>query len=104
MDTIMKEKKRTKTLKEHEVYHADRIHRNCIRVGRNESYAHANKKFDICWEFLQLEQAFITEPKIRSKGRRYDILNLDTGDIVEIESDKSVKKKDADIIIYLEDD
>lgn len=94
------EKKRWKT--RHKLEEDSRYPDNCIHIGRNESYKHAKKKLKIAWELIQDDKKIVTEAKAKNKNRIYDIICLDTGNIYEIESDKSVEKKDADFTIYLD--
>lgn len=65
---------------------------NCVRFGKNESYEHAKKKFDKCWELSQLGYNFVTEAKNKYMDRKYDIICLETGEIWEFEKDHKIKK------------
>ena len=58
-------------------------HRNCIRLGKNNTKEHEMKKVEICWELLKLNQEFITEA-VFTNGKRADIFILDTGVAIEV--------------------
>lgn len=97
--TKKEEKKKWETRKK--LKQQERTHGSCIRVGKNESYEHAKKKFELCWELIQQGYTPVTEAKSKKGERRYDIIVLETGNIYEIESDPDIEKPDADYTIHI---
>lgn len=82
-----------------------RIKRNAVFISTANSLKHELKKLEICYELKKAGKEFITEAEKNSrKGeakRRVDIVDLVTGDIIEVETNKRIKKKDATFTIYI---
>lgn len=71
---------------------------NVVKIGANESKAHALKKCEVCHALLKLKRFFYTEAVFKS-GHRADVFDLDAGcayEIVESESEESIIKKKED--------
>ena len=80
--------------------HTSKIHRGCIRINTGNTYAHELKKFEECWRLSEEGKEYITEAVVEDTKRRYDILVLDTGEIIEIETDPKIiseKRKGKDV-------
>ncbi len=72
-----------------------RINRNKLAWGLNETTEHARKKFEICSELKKLGKEFVTEVRFRNGGRA-DIFVLDEPLALEIlnsETEKSILNK-----------
>ena len=68
---------------------------NEIRLGKNESPEHRDKKLEICIDLIKQNKSFITEAIFVSGGRA-DILVLDDFKVIEIvktETNKSIEYK-----------
>ena len=77
--------------------------RNVIYISTANSLKHELKKLELCYALKKEGIEYITEAERIKKGeakRRIDIVNLVTGDEIEIETDKKVKKEGA-ITIYI---
>ena len=65
---------------------------------------HELKKAEICWTIKKAGQHFLTEAERNKKKdmpiRRVDVVNLSTGDEIEIECNHKIKKPGA-ITIYI---
>lgn len=72
-----------------------RIHTGCVRIHPTESLKHFMAKCKDCWEAYQLKEAFLTEAWTMDRKRRFDFVNLATGEIREYETDSKVNKKGA---------
>lgn len=78
-----------------------RIKRNVIylRTGQAGSKRHEMKKCEICYDLQREGIPFITESvrnkKENGKDRRVDIVNLVTGDEIEIETNHTIKKSNC---------
>ena len=83
--------------------HSSKIHRNCIRINTGNTYAHELKKFEECWRLATEGKEYITEAVVEGTKRRYDILVLDTGEIIEIETDPKIisEKRKGENVTYL---
>lgn len=72
--------------------------KNAIYISAANGPIHEHKKLDICLEFRKLGIDYITEA-VRNKkdkngkSRRVDIVNLNTGDEIEIETDPKRAKR-----------
>lgn len=75
--------------------------KNAIFLNSSNNFSHEEMKFKICYEFLSSGISFITEAARntkdkRKKEKRVDIINLITGDEVEIinkhETDFEIKE------------
>ncbi len=81
-----------------------RIKRNAIFISIANSLKHELKKLEVCYELKSLGYEFLTEAEKNLKRgeprRRVDVVNLTTGDEIEIETSRRVKKKDC-ITIYI---
>lgn len=74
--------------------HGSRITVNSVRFNIGNSLEHEIAKFLLCWEMKQFGYHFITEAVYRGINRRVDIINLDTGEIIEIETGaRAIRKK-----------
>lgn len=58
-------------------------HVNCLRLFKNNTLAHEQTKFMVCWTLLKWGHEFITEP-IFNNGKRADVLDLHTGIVYEV--------------------
>ena len=78
------------------------VKKNVIHISTANSLAHELKKLEICYELKKLGNVFITEAEKRNSKpkRRVDIVDLSSGDEIEIETKKSVKKLGC-ITIYI---
>jgi len=76
--------------------HYMRRPKNAIYINPSNSLKHEIKKMEICYEFRQAGIDFITEavPNDRD-NRRVDIVNLKTGDEIEIETNPKINKEGA---------
>ena len=76
--------------------HSDtRIHTNCIRIHPTESFKHFIAKCKDCFEAKRNHQMFLTEAWTADRKRRFDFVNLDTGEVREYETNPKVVKRDA---------
>jgi hypothetical protein len=77
---------------------------DAVFFNAHNTKAHEMKKAEICFELLQLGKHFLTEAeKNKCKGeptRRVDVVDLSSGDEIEIETNHSIKKEGA-ITIYI---
>jgi len=74
------------------------IHRpkNALFISASNSYDHERAKFDIAYAIKKKGQSFISEAcSVENPARRADIVNLSTGEIIEIEFSGKFKD-DAD--------
>ena len=62
---------------------SNRNHKNCIRIGENETYNHARAKFEVCMKLLKWGKSFYTEA-IFEGGGRADVFNLSEMVVIEI--------------------
>lgn len=78
--------------------------KNAVFISPSNSLKHEMKKLEVCYELRKEGITFITEAvrnkKEDGKDRRVDVVNLDTGDEIEIETNIKVKKPGA-ITIYI---
>ena len=78
--------------------------KNAVFISPSNSLEHEQKKLEICHQFRKEGIDFITEAvknkKAEGKERRVDIVNLVTGDEIEIEKNHKIKKPGA-ITIYI---
>jgi len=72
-----------------------RTHINCIRINSNETLEHFLVKAWQCYQLKSLNIPFVCEARMKKLDRIVDIFRLDNGDMIEIETGKSYKKKDA---------
>lgn len=76
--------------------------KNAIFISASNSLPHETKKLEICYELRKLGINFITEAvrnvKEDGKERRVDIVNINTGEEIEIETDHKIKKEGATTI------
>ena len=111
MDTTMNKKERTKARTENiKKYHTPGCQnyvkraKNAVFISPSNSLKHELKKLEVCYELREQGNVFITEAvrnkKEDGKDRRVDVVNLDTCDEIEIETDKKVCKPGA-ITIYI---
>ncbi len=80
----------------------DLLKKNAIFISTANSLKHELKKLEICYELKKLGSVFITEAEKRNSKpkRRVDIVDLSSGNEIEIETKSNVKKKDC-ITIYI---
>ena len=64
-----------------------RIHRNCIRLNVGNTFDHEQAKIIICMALALEKKEFITEAVTLDRKERYDIINLDDDERIEIETD-----------------
>jgi hypothetical protein len=83
--------------------HTSKIHRNCIRINTGNTYAHELKKFEVCWALAKDGKEYITEAVVEGTKRRYDIFVLDTGEIIEIETNPTIisEKSKGENVTYM---
>ncbi len=77
--------------------------KNAVFISPSNSIEHETKKLEVCYQFRKEGIDFITEAvknKREGKDRRVDIINLVTGDEIEIEKNHKIKKLGA-ITIYI---
>jgi len=58
--------------------------KNCLRWGTNETWAHANAKWLICFGLKRLGYEFYTEAVFKNGSGRADIIVADTMTCIEI--------------------
>lgn len=76
--------------------------RNAIFISPANSLKHEMKKLQICYELAKSNVQFITEAEEISTGKRRDIVNLDTGEVIEVETNsKRAKRHDKDITVIM---
>jgi len=72
------------------------LKRNAIFISAANSLKHEMKKLEICYELKSIGIPFLTEAeKNKKKGdtiRRVDIVNLVTGEEIEIETNHKINK------------
>ena len=107
----MNNKERNKAIRENiKRYHTPSCPRyvkrakNAVFISPSNSIEHETKKLEICYDLRKEKIPFVTEA-VRNKQedgkeRRIDIVNLVTGDEIEIETNKKVKKPGS-ITIYI---
>jgi len=67
-------------------------HLNCIRIHPTESDEHFFKKVEKCRELFKLGHPFLTECWTKDHKQRFDILDLEMNEDIEIETGKSKNK------------
>jgi hypothetical protein len=73
-----------------------RMHRNCIRINTNNSFAHEAKKLEICYALKSKGQEFVCEAEFKGKKGRADVFILDDCvaiELLESEKQESIQKK-----------
>ena len=74
----------------------NRIKKNALFIRKMNSYEHEEAKFQMCYKILKSGHEFITEAERNRKGGEartiVDIVNLDTGEEIEIETNKNRAK------------
>jgi hypothetical protein len=80
------------------------LKRNAIFISVANSLKHELKKLEVCYELKSLGKEFLTEAEKNTKKgeprRRVDVVDLVTGDEIEIETNHKIKKEGA-ITIYI---
>jgi hypothetical protein len=66
-------------------------HVNCLRLFKNNTIAHEQTKFMVCWTLLKWGHEFVTEP-IFNNGKRADVLDLHTGVVYEVIKSETEEK------------
>jgi len=64
----------------------------CVRINPNNSLEHELAKTKFAWKLAKLNQTFMTEAKSRDKKRRFDLINLTSGQVYEFETDGKINK------------
>ncbi len=78
------------------------LKKNAVNISTANSLKHELKKLEICYELKKLGSVFITEAEKRGSKpiRRVDIVDLSSGDEIEIETNHKIKKEGC-ITIYI---
>lgn len=64
----------------------DRKKTNVVDIHPQNSKAHEQKKFELCWQLEQNQKKYVTEARFQKRDLRADIYVLDDNELLEIES------------------
>jgi len=79
--------------------------RNCVFISPANSWEHEKTKCLLAYMLRQRKHDYITEAVSNKTGERHDLIDLDTGWIYEVETDKKragrFKNRDEIIVVKL---
>lgn len=90
-----------KVFRDLDLHPSQRKYVNCIRLHPTESLQHFKAKCEICRDMMLHDIPFLTEVWTADQKRRFDVVDLENGEVIEIECKKNVYKTDADKTIYV---
>ncbi|MEK6882300.1 MAG: hypothetical protein AABY22_21960 [Nanoarchaeota archaeon] len=64
-----------------------RVKRKALFLSKANSFEHEEEKFRICYELTQMGHEWITEAVDNKSGLRRDVIDLNTGEVFEAETD-----------------
>ena len=85
MKPTRKEQERiNRLLRELDIHHDQTKHLGCIRIHPTESKEHFLKKAELCYEMYHQRHFFLTEAWTSDRKIRFDAVNLETGETIEV--------------------
>jgi len=66
-------------------------HVNCLRLFKNNTIAHEQTKFLVCWTLLKWGHDFVTEA-IFNNGKRADVIDITEGIVYEVIKSETEEK------------
>lgn len=75
---------------------------NCVKIHPTETQEHFMAKALESFKLVKEGYPVLTEVWTADHRRRFDLLDLSDGRVIEFETDKKIKKLDADKTIYVD--